>query len=58
MDGGNSKYTKIDKTKKIRGKTYQLYKLGKWYYVRQNSAPNGKMITLSTELRRNGYKPY
>lgn len=58
MEGGNknSKFTKIDKTKKIRGKTYQLYKLGKWYYTKEPGS--NKFVTLSTVLRRNGYKPY
>lgn len=56
IEGGApaSAFARTDKKKVIKGKSYTIYQLGKWKYVKVN----GKFTTLSTVLRRNGIKPY
>ena len=48
------KYVKSDKTRTIKGRTYRIYFLGKWQYVRYR----GEYKPLSTVLRHHGIKPY
>ena len=47
-------FKKTDKREKLGGKTYVLYKLGKYYYVKSNK----EFKSLSTMRRRNGVKAY
>lgn len=58
LEGGAppSAFKKTNKSKIIKGKSYTIYQLGKWKYVRPGN--NGNFITLSTFLKRNGIKPY
>ena len=47
-------FEKINKQESFLGKSYDLYKKGKWKYVNVD----GKFVTLGTMRKRDGRAPY